>query len=59
MPCEGIEASSVCLDDIQHSSRYLPFDGMKESDPGRENGRYGIESYLAYKRRCLSYEVSQ
>ena len=59
MPCEGIEATSVCLDDIRHSSRYLPFGDMKEGDLGREKGRYGIESYLAYKMRCLSYEVSQ
>jgi acyl-CoA reductase-like NAD-dependent aldehyde dehydrogenase len=59
MPCEGIEATSVWLDDIQHSSRYPPFDGTKESDPGREKGRYRIESYLAYKMRRLSYEVCQ
>jgi len=59
MPCDGIEPASVWLDDIQHSSRHLPFGSMKESDLGREKGRYGVESYLAYEMRCLSYEVSQ
>lgn len=56
--CEGIEAGSVWLNDIQRSSHYVPFGGMKESGIGREKGRYGVESYLEYKTMYLSYEVS-
>lgn len=55
--CEGFEAGSVWLNDIQRSSHYVPFGGMKESGVGREKGRYGVESYLEYKTIYLSYEV--
>lgn len=55
--CEGMEAGSVWLNDIQRSSHYEPFGGMKESGLGREKGRYGVESYLEYKTMYLSYEV--
>jgi succinate-semialdehyde dehydrogenase / glutarate-semialdehyde dehydrogenase len=55
--CEGMEAGSVWLNDIQRSSHYEPFGGMKESGVGREKGRYGVESYLEYKTMYLSYEV--
>lgn len=57
--CEGLEAGSVWLNDIQRSSHYVPFGGMKESGLGREKGRYGVESYLEYKTMYLSYEVPQ
>lgn len=57
--CEGLEAGSVWLNDIQRSSHYVPFGGMKESGIGREKGRYGVESYLEYKTIYLSYEVPQ
>lgn len=57
--CEGLEAGSVWLNDIQRSSHYVPFGGMKESGLGREKGRYGVESYLEYKTMYLSYEVPE
>lgn len=57
MLCEGLEAGSVWLNDIQRSSHFVPFGGMKESGLGREKGRYGVESYLEYKTMYLSYEV--
>ncbi|WP_238364141.1 aldehyde dehydrogenase family protein [Mesobacterium pallidum] len=55
--CEGLEAGSVWLNDIQRSSHYVPFGGMKQSGLGREKGHYGVESYLEYKTMYLSYEV--
>ncbi len=55
--CEGFEVGSVWLNDIQRSSHYVPFGGMKESGLGREKGRYGVEAYLEYKTMYLSYEV--
>ena len=57
--CEGMEAGLVWLNDIQRSSHYVPFGGMKQSGMGREKGRYGVESYLEYKTMYLSYEVPQ
>ncbi len=57
--CEGLEAGSVWLNDIQRSSHYVPFGGMKESGLGREKGRYGVEAYLEYKTMYLSYEVPE
>ena len=57
--CEGMEAGSVWLNDIQRSSHYEPFGGVKQSGLGREKGRYGVESYLEYKTMYLSYEVPQ
>jgi acyl-CoA reductase-like NAD-dependent aldehyde dehydrogenase len=57
--CEGLEAGSVWLNDIQRSSHLVPFGGMKESGLGREKGRYGVESYLDYKTMYLSYEVPE
>ncbi|MCB1362231.1 MAG: aldehyde dehydrogenase family protein [Rhodobacteraceae bacterium] len=54
--CEGFEAGSVWLNDIQRSSHHVPFGGMKESGLGREKGRYGVESYLEYKTIYLSWE---
>ena len=57
--CEGLEAGSVWLNDIQRSSHYVPFGGMKESGLGREKGRYGVEAYLEYKTIYLSYEVPE
>ncbi len=57
--CEGIEAGSVWLNDIQRSSHYEPFGGVKESGLGREKGRYGVESYLEWKTIYLSYEVPE
>ena len=59
MLCEGLEAGSVWLNDIQRSSHFVPFGGMKESGLGREKGRYGVESYLEYKTMYLSYEVPE
>lgn len=55
--CEGMEAGSVWLNDIQRSSHYEPFGGVKESGIGREKGRYGVESYMEYKTMYLSYQV--
>ncbi len=55
--CEGLEAGSVWLNDIQRSSHHVPFGGMKESGLGREKGRYGVEAYLEYKTMYLSWEV--
>jgi succinate-semialdehyde dehydrogenase / glutarate-semialdehyde dehydrogenase len=55
--CEGMEAGSVWLNDIQRSSHYVPFGGMKQSGIGREKGRYGVEDYLEWKSIYLSYEV--
>jgi succinate-semialdehyde dehydrogenase / glutarate-semialdehyde dehydrogenase len=55
--CEGLEAGSVWLNDIQRSSHLVPFGGMKESGIGREKGRYGVEAYLEWKTMYLSYEV--
>ncbi|MBM1219210.1 aldehyde dehydrogenase family protein [Ponticoccus sp. SC2-23] len=57
--CEGMEAGSVWLNDIQRSSHFVPFGGMKESGLGREKGRYGVEAYLEYKTLYLSYEVPE
>ena len=57
--CEGLEAGSVWLNDIQRSSHYVPFGGMKQSGLGREKGRYGVEAYLEYKTMYLSYEVPE
>lgn len=57
--CEGLEAGSVWLNDIQRSSHFVPFGGMKHSGLGREKGRYGVESYLEYKTMYLSYEVPE
>ena len=57
--CEGFEVGSVWLNDIQRSSHYVPFGGMKQSGLGREKGRYGVESYLEYKTMYLSYEVPE
>lgn len=59
MLCEGLEAGSVWLNDIQRSSHYVPFGGMKESGLGREKGRFGVEAYLEYKTMYLSYEVPE
>ena len=56
--CEALEAGSVWLNDIQRSSHYVPFGGVKESGIGREKGRYGVESYLEYKTMYLSYDRS-
>lgn len=55
--CEGLEAGSVWLNDIQRSSHHVPFGGMKESGLGREKGRYGVEAYLEYKTLYLTHEV--
>jgi acyl-CoA reductase-like NAD-dependent aldehyde dehydrogenase len=57
MLCEGIEAGLVWLNDIQRSSHYAPFGGVKQSGMGREKGRWGVEAYLEYKTIYLSYEV--
>lgn len=56
--CEGFEVGSVWLNDIQRSSHYVPFGGMKESGIGREKGRYGVEAYLEYKTMYLTYEAA-
>jgi acyl-CoA reductase-like NAD-dependent aldehyde dehydrogenase len=55
--CEGLEAGLVWLNDIQRSSQYAPFGGVKQSGIGREKGRWGVEAYLEYKTIYLSYEV--
>lgn len=55
--CEGMDAGSVWLNDIQRSSHHVPFGGMKQSGLGREKGRYGVENYLEWKSIYLSYEV--
>jgi succinate-semialdehyde dehydrogenase/glutarate-semialdehyde dehydrogenase len=57
--CEGMEAGSVWLNDIQRSSLHVPFGGMKQSGIGREKGRYGVEDYLEWKSIYLSYEVPE
>lgn len=57
--CEGMEAGSVWLNDIQRSSHLVPFGGMKQSGIGREKGRYGVEDYLEWKSIYLSYEVPE
>jgi succinate-semialdehyde dehydrogenase / glutarate-semialdehyde dehydrogenase len=57
--CEGMEAGSVWLNDIQRSSHHVPFGGMKQSGMGREKGRYGVEDYLEWKSIYLSYEVPE
>lgn len=57
--CEQMEAGSVWLNDIQRSSHYVPFGGMKQSGIGREKGRYGIEDYLEWKTIYLSYGDQQ
>lgn len=59
MLCEGLEAGLVWLNDIQRSSHYAPFGGVKQSGMGREKGRWGVESYLEYKTIYLSYEVPE
>jgi succinate-semialdehyde dehydrogenase / glutarate-semialdehyde dehydrogenase len=57
--CEGMEAGSVWLNDIQRSSHHVPFGGMKQNGIGREKGRYGVEDYLEWKSIYLSYEVPE
>ncbi len=57
--CEGMEAGSVWLNDIQRSSHHVPFGGMKQSGLGREKGRYGVEDYLEWKSIYLSYDVPE
>ena len=57
--CEGLEAGLVWLNDIQRSSHYTPFGGVKQSGMGREKGRWGVEAYLEYKTIYLSYEVPE
>ncbi len=57
--CEGMEAGSVWLNNIQRSSHHVPFGGMKQSGIGREKGRYGVEDYLEWKSIYLSYEVPE
>jgi acyl-CoA reductase-like NAD-dependent aldehyde dehydrogenase len=57
--CEGLEAGLVWLNDIQRSSHYTPFGGVKQSGIGREKGRWGVEAYLEYKTIYLSYEVPE
>ena len=53
--CERMEVGQVWLNNIQRSSNYVPFGGIKESGIGREKGKYGIESYLEYKTMYLKY----
>lgn len=55
--CEGLETGLVWMNDIQRSSHYTPFGGVKQSGIGREKGRWGVEAYLEYKTIYLSYEV--
>lgn len=55
--CDRLEAGTVSLNQIQTTSSYAPFGGMKESGIGREKGRYGVEAYLEYKTMYLSYDV--
>jgi len=55
--CEGMETGLVWMNDIQRSSHYTPFGGVKQSGVGREKGRWGVEAYLEYKTIYLSYEV--
>jgi hypothetical protein len=53
MPCE--HRSSPRVGSV--TPAFVPLTnlgGMKEGDPGREKGGFGIQSYLAYKMRCLS-----
>ena len=57
--CEGMETGLVWMNNIQRSSHYTPFGGVKESGVGREKGRWGVESYLEYKTMYLSYEVRE
>jgi succinate-semialdehyde dehydrogenase / glutarate-semialdehyde dehydrogenase len=57
--CEGMEAGSVWLNEIQRSSHHVPFGGMKQSGMGREKGRYGVDDYLEWKSIYLSYEVPE
>lgn len=55
--CEGVEAGSVWLNFSQHSSHHATFGGVKESGIGREEGRYGVESFPEYKPMYLSHAV--
>ena len=55
--CEALDAGSVWLNDIDASSPYVPFGGVKQSGIGREKGRHGVEAYLEWKTMYLSYAV--
>ena len=55
--CEALEAGTISLNQVQTTSSYAPFGGMKQSGLGREKGRYGVEAYLEYKTMYLSYEA--
>ncbi|WP_338019989.1 aldehyde dehydrogenase family protein [Rahnella perminowiae] len=45
---EQIQAGTVSVNAFAYTS-FAPFGGMKQSGIGRENGAYGIQSYLEYK----------
>ncbi|TNV17900.1 aldehyde dehydrogenase family protein [Buttiauxella sp. B2] len=45
---EQMEAGTVSINTFGHNP-FAPFGGVKQSGIGRENGTYGIKSYLEYK----------
>uniref|UniRef100_UPI000AEF4800 aldehyde dehydrogenase family protein n=1 Tax=Candidatus Pantoea varia TaxID=1881036 RepID=UPI000AEF4800 len=45
---EQMQAGAVSINAFAHTP-FAPFGGMKQSGIGRENGAYGIQSYLEYK----------
>ncbi|MCH9271897.1 aldehyde dehydrogenase family protein [Pantoea ananatis] len=45
---EHIQAGTVSIN-VLANTPFAPFGGMKQSGIGRENGIYGIQSYLEYK----------
>jgi len=44
----------VGINDINPTSTAVPFGGMKESGPGREGAREGIDEYLKTKLGGIS-----
>ncbi|MGB8927817.1 MAG: aldehyde dehydrogenase family protein [Pantoea agglomerans] len=45
---EQMQTGAVSINAFAHTP-FAPFGGMKQSGIGRENGAYGIQSYLEYK----------
>ena len=46
---EGLNFGLIGINDINPTSAYAPFGGMKESGMGREGAREGISEYLEVK----------
>ncbi|CNC13198.1 succinate-semialdehyde dehydrogenase [Yersinia frederiksenii] len=45
---EQMDTGGVSINAFSHTP-FAPFGGVKQSGIGRENGTYGIKSYLEYK----------